>query len=334
MQNTLPKIAILHSAIVDANRPDEQDTLVQVAEIQRTLDALGYVTTTLPFGEIAQVDQALRQSQVDVVFNLVESIQGKSELLHFPALYLESIPLPFTGSSSSALFLTTHKVLAKVMMRSLGIPTAPWYYPYAEIGAQYEALPGRCIIKPVAEEGSLGITSESVVKGYDAMCQKHAQQCATYGGKWFTETFIEGREFNISVIETPTGMRVLPIAEIQFSLDGASPKMVTYDGKWTPEHPDYLGTTRHFPQTAADQPLLDKLQTLALQCWHGFALRGYARMDVRVDEAGNPWVLEINANPCISPDSGFVAAAAQADMTMEQVVQSIVESSIGEITHV
>jgi D-alanine-D-alanine ligase len=74
--------------------------------------------------------------------------------------------------------------------------------------------------------------------------------------------------------------------------------------------------------------LLCQLAYLARECWHGFGLRGYARVDFRVDQEGNPWILEINANPCLSPDAGFAAALERAGISFPQAVERLLDDAL------
>jgi len=320
-----PKVVVLHSEILDPTRLDELDTLVQVEEIEAALHASGYETFRLPYTNIVETGSILQGMQNIVVFNLVESINGKSEFLHAPALLLETLQIPFTGNDSNALMLTLNKILAKTLMKSAGIPTAPWYYPQSGVGRNEASLDGQYIIKPAAEGGSVGIDQDSVVSGFDAMQRILQKKIEQFGGKWFAELFIDGREFNISMVDTPKGLQVLPISEICFDFAEGRPKVVTYDAKWTPDHPDNIGTVVHFPSDSIDSELLAKLKLLAIRCWETFSLKSYARVDVRVDHEGQPWVLEINGNPCLSSDAGFCRAVLKAGLNMPTIMKWLVK---------
>ena len=117
----------------------------------------------------------------------------------------------------------------------------------------------------------------------------------------------------------------LPPAEIDFAaFPDDKPHIVGYRAKWDADSFEYHHTPRRFDFPANDRPLLDRLSQLAIQCWREFGLRGYARVDFRVDEAGRPWILEINANPCLSPDAGFAAAVEQAGIGYDQAIERIV----------
>ena len=148
-------------------------------------------------------------------------------------------------------------------------------------------------------------------------------------GECFAEEFIDGREFNISVIATLDGPRVLPIAEILFlDYPKDKPKIVNYKAKWEEDSIEYRSTPRSFEFQPDDEELLDELGRLSLGAWELFALSGYARVDFRVDPRGRPYILEINANPCISPDSGYIAAAQQGGFDYDAVIRAILEDAI------
>ena len=156
-----------------------------------------------------------------------------------------------------------------------------------------------------------------------------ARKAAELGTPHFAEDYIDGREFNLSVLATDLGPSVLPSAEIEFTdFPADKPKIVGHDAKWNEHTAEYMNTPRRFTFTHGDQPLLDELQSLARRCWEVFCLRGYARVDFRVDADGQPWILEINANPCLSPDAGFAAAVAQAGLTFDTVVSRILHDAL------
>jgi D-alanine-D-alanine ligase len=144
------------------------------------------------------------------------------------------------------------------------------------------------------------------------------------------ESYVEGREFNLALLEGP-GRRpqVLPPAEIQFkSFPDGTPRIVGYAAKWEDDSEEFARTPRRFDFPEGDRELLDSLRQLALRCWSLFGLRGYARVDFRVDAQGLPWVLEVNTNPCLSPNAGFLAAAERAGLSPTEVIRRIVEGAL------
>jgi len=142
--------------------------------------------------------------------------------------------------------------------------------------------------------------------------------------KWQIEEYIGGREFNISILGSNTEPEVLPLAEIIFRDFGPGrPRIVDYHAKWSPGSFEYENTLRVFPNLSENPAFEKALRQAALDAWHCLGMNGYGRIDIRTDEQDAIYVLEANANPCISPDSGFVAAAARAGYSYTDITHRI-----------
>ena len=323
----IPWAVILHGVTQADPGPDEADTLVQAEQVRDALASLGYRVTVTPVGHDLSMLARLGQRRPDVVFNLVEAMHGDGRLAHVPPLFMESIGLDFTGCSAMALMTTTDKCLTKVILAQAGLPTPDWIGAGGGAAADPEA---RYIVKAVSEDASLGLDAGSVVAGrrFPALI---AARTAEFGGAWFAERYVEGREFNVAVIAGPDGPEVLPIAEMEFvDFPEGKPRIVDYAAKWDDTSHAYHHTPRRFELPESDAGLVDELRRLALEAWRVFGLGGYARVDFRVDEAGNPLIIEINGNPCISDDAGFMAAAERAGLSQTDVVDRIVRATYGE----
>ena len=145
------------------------------------------------------------------------------------------------------------------------------------------------------------------------------------GRPHFAEQYIDGREFNLSVVNG----KVLPAAEIDFvDFPPEKPRIVGHRAKWEPESFEYIRTPRRFDFPASDKSLLQKLARLSRRSWNLFELEGYARVDFRVDKNGLPWILEINSNPCLSPDAGFAAALENANIPFATAIEQIINAAI------
>jgi D-alanine-D-alanine ligase len=259
----------------------------------------------------------------------VESLDGDGRLIHLACSILDHLGIPYTGAGTEAMFLTSNKVLAKEWMRGAGIPTPEWI----AAGRTPEAalpFPAAYIVKTLWEEASIGIDRGSVrdAASLPELTAALDERSRILGKPCFAERFVDGREFNLSILGGTHGPRVLPPAEIIFSFPDDRPRLVDYKAKWDEASVEYRCTGRSFRFEAEDAPLLEALRAVALSCWEAFDLRGYARVDFRVDGQGRPWVLEINANPCISPDSGFVAASEMAGLTYPEVIECIVSDTL------
>ena len=324
------KIVILHDSVAPEANPDELDALVQAQAVSGALTELGHEPVDVAFSfEVDAATDALRAVQPNLVFNLVESVEGQGRFVHLAPALLDYLGLPYTGSPAEAVFLSSHKLTAKKLLQASGVPTPPWL-THDHTGDVLVAGDASFIVKSVWEHASIGISDESLVRPLNPQqlrCEinrRREQLC----GDCFAELFIEGREFNISLLASEDGPEVLPPAEIEFvSYPPEKARIVDYDAKWNPDSFAYHHTPRCFDFPDADRPLLRQLKAVARRCWNLFGLRGYARVDFRVDPQGRPWVLEVNANPCISPDSGFVAAADRAGLSFPQMIQRIIEDS-------
>jgi len=324
MGGTRGFIPVVHAAT--ESRPDEVDTLVAANAVAGALGSLGYATEIVALApDLSQLD-ALPARRPLLVFNLVDAVNGDGRLAPFVPARLDALGLPYTGCSASAWLETLSKISTKLKLAHAGLPTPSW----SEDGSGLESE-ARVIVKPIWEHGSLGLDDASVLRGADAT-RAIAMRNLRWKTEHFAESFLDGREFNLSLLDGPSGPIVLPVAEIVFEgFSGRAPKIVGYDAKWTPDSEAYIGTPRRFGLEAEDPAIAAKLKGLAFACWHLFALSGYARVDFRLDGEGKPSILEVNMNPCLSPDAGFAAAAGQAGLSYQAMIGQIVEASLGAL---
>lgn len=317
-------VPVVHGAV--DGRPDEADTAAATDAVAAALARLGYDT------EVLRVDldlgrlEALRRSGPCAVFNMVEALEGNCALAHLVPAVLEHFGLACTGAPSQALAATACKIATKRILAVAGIPTPAW-------SADGSGLPAGApvIVKSASEHGSLGIDGGSVVDAARAREEIAARE-ARFGGRFFAETFIDGREFNVALLDGGSGPELLPVAEIMF--DGFAPgvpRVVDYRAKWDEGSFAYVHTPRRFDFPDADSGLLDDLRRLALAAWDVLGLSGYARIDFRVDAAGRPFVLEANPNPGLGADAGFVAQAARAGIGFDRLIERIVMAAVASV---
>lgn len=329
-------VAILYNRVALTDSAGDLDVLRQCVAVEQALTSRGHSTARVACTlNLTAVREILLREKPDVVFNLVESLGGTDRLMPMAPILLESLGLPFTGASSVAMLTTTGKLAAKRYLLDNEIPTPAWISEHDSAWHGFHAtsrIPERAIIKAVAEHASLGITDDSVISCADLAISELVSRIESQGRHFrtphFAEQYIDGREFNLSILAGENGPEVLPPAEIEFvNYPAEKPKIVGQAAKWNESALEYINTPRRFAFPSADVPLLDELQALARRCWAAFDLHGYARVDFRVDTDGQPWVLEINANPCLSPDAGFAAAIQEAGLTFDDAMQRIVDDA-------
>lgn len=321
------RVIILIDRLPQGCAPDRQDALRQAEAVSDALSSLGYqpelVEATL---NLERLREDLSLAAPAFVFNLVESLEGRGCFIHLVPALLDRLEILYTGAGADAVYLTSHKVIAKGIMEAAGIPTPAYFAPDGLLrleGLEAEAF----IVKSVWEHASIGLGDDAVVYpcGPRHLLDIMDRRRIALGGMCFAERYIEGREFNLALLGGGDRPRILPPAEIRFEdYPPGKARVVDYRAKWDESSFEYHHTQRSFTFDDADVRLLDRLEAIAYACWEAFGLKGYARVDFRVDRDGCPWVLEVNANPCLSPDAGFVAAAGRAGLELVDVVGRVV----------
>lgn len=320
------KIAVIHGAVApDAGR-DEKDVLSQVAFVSRGLAEMGHEPVAIAVSlDLEAAIGKLNSFKPALAFNLTETLRGRGNLIHIVPALLDTLGLPYTGAGTEAMFLTSNKVLAKKWLGAAGLPTPPWFAT-THLPVQL-SVSGPWLVKSVWEHASIGLDEDSVIPDadLDGLLRRIDESKERLGGACLAEAFIDGREFNLSLLAGQCGPELLPPAEIRF--DAYPPgkvRLVGYRSKWEEDSFEFNHTPRSFAFPETDASLLARLEELSRRCWELFGLRGYARVDFRIDRNGNPWILEVNANPCLSPEAGFYAAALQAGLDIRQVLARII----------
>ena len=326
----MKKAVILHSDVPPDASEDELDCLRQADTIAEALRKLGYDPVLMPFVlDLNQTIQAMNSLQPEFVFNIVETINGKGSLIHFAPALLDYLNIPYTGCGTDAMFLTSNKPLTKQMMQMAGISTPPWI---SSSGVYSGVAPSSTyLLKASWEDASVGLDEDSIFTLGDTtdVVALIAARKGKIGGPCFAEAYIDGREFNMALIAGKSGVQALPPAEMQFIGFGPEKlKLLDYRAKWVEGTFEYENTSRTMDFSPADDKLISDLQDIAKQCWNLFGLRGYARVDFRIDKNGKPWVLEINANPCLSLEAGFAFAIERASLQYHEAIELIVNDAL------
>lgn len=335
------RVAIAHTLITSESRPDDQDTLEEIATVAEALRELGFEPHPVPFTlDLHAFTCALGDLQPAFVFNLVEGVDGTGRLIHLAPALCEHLGLACTGAPASAILATTSKLETKRLLRVAGLPTAPWV-THSALARGHVGFAGPYILKPVWEDASVGIDHDGVCDSPGRLLDVWSERTRRAGGEYFAERYIEGREINQALLAGPRGPRALPTAEIDFlDWEEGAPRIVGWRAKWDEDAPEFERTRRRFSRGGNDAGLRRRVKALARRCWHLFGLHGYARVDLRIDRRGRPYILEVNANPCISPDAGFLAATRELGMRPADVVARIVrdcpppsQPQVGNHTH-
>jgi len=318
------KVVLLHTA--DALEPPIDPVIEQLAGALRTL---GHETESLVVDrEIDALAGALRQHAPDLVFNLAESFRGKSALESNVAALLNLIDYRYTGSSPAGLFLAGDKSLTKKVLRFHGIQTPEFATLYRGAVDWAGDLTFPVIVKPPQEDASLGITSASVVREIKDLFARIDELQSEYQTPVLVEQFIEGREFYVGVLGN-ANPEALPVIELDFSAFPADrPRIASWNAKWGEDGEgsgaEFAGTESIFP-TNLPEELVDRMRHVAVEAFNALRLRDYARIDLRVSESGEIYVIEVNPNCYLERESEFSRAAKQHGLEYDALIARIVD---------
>jgi D-alanine-D-alanine ligase len=300
-----------------------EDTLDAELAVATALENLGFTTEIIEVRLDLETIESLPARRPLLVFNLVDAIEGDGRFAPRVAERLDTLGIAYTGCSTSALFETLSKVETKLKLAQAGLPTPEWSTD--GLGLDRDA---RVIVKAEWEHGSLGLDETSVMRCEDA---SHIIVARTllHRTDHFAEAYIEGREFHLALLERVSGVEVLPITEVLFgALTSHAYPIYGYHAKWTPDSAAYIDTSRRFGLEQEEPELAKTLKQFALAAWTLLGFSGYARVDFRVDSSGAPFIIDVNPNPYLSPDAEDVAAAAEAGLSYQELIGSIVESAL------
>ncbi|NQW21972.1 MAG: GNAT family N-acetyltransferase [SAR202 cluster bacterium] len=326
------RIALLYNEPL----PSRYDTLGEADAVSSVMDAvdavgaalkaLGHqVATTGLVPPLSETEKQLRTAECDLFFNLFEGFDGAPDTEWRLARKLESLAVPFTGASAATLKLCQDKARCKDRLAADGIPTAPYQLLDSEnIGDLSLGLP--VIVKPLREDASHGLNAQSVAWQPEDVAAQVLRVEEAYGGPVLVERYLPGREFNVSVLGGLVS-KTLSTTEITYSKELPEPRILTYRAKWSPDDREYIASMPVCPAQVSDS-LGDRLKEITLASCAAVGLPSYARVDLRCDDLGAPYVLEVNPNPDLSPDAGLAMQARAAGLDYGGLVQSIVELAI------
>jgi len=276
--------------------------------------------------------EAIEQARPRLVFNLVESLEGRSELESASAFLLETLGVPYTGSGPLALALCQNKPLAKAALAGLGLPTARWRVLVQGADPKEQlrdlgSLRYPCIVKPAATDASHGIEPASVVADAPAALARAETLWRRYGPEALCEEFVAGREINAAIVGTGPGAECLPLSEIEFHLGPGLPNIVTYAAKWIDGSEEW-GKSEVLCPAPLPADVAARVETVSLQAYRAFGCRDYGRVDLRLTSAGEPVILEVNPNPDLAPTAGLARSAGRKPWSYDELIQRILAAAL------
>ena len=328
-------IAVVYNAYegdqpeLEEDRAGMADLRTQIRHIARTLKRLGHHVTILPLAhDLFFFQRKLRRLCPDVVFNLYDDVLHGALYDMRLAAVVRMMGFPLTGSGALALGLTRYKFMAASVLAGAGVPIPPNTAILETVGAvNRHKWEFPVIVQPGQEHGGIGLDRTSVVATKKALRDKVRQILRVYRQPALAQRFLPGREFNVGIIGG-NRLRLLPLAEVDYShLSADIPPIMSYAAKWIETSEEYQNTKVTCPAEVAPE-LAEHIAQVALQAFRAVGGRGYGRVDMRLDEAEQPYVLEVNCNPCLDEDMGIARSADKAGVPFPQLLQLIIRAAL------
>jgi D-alanine-D-alanine ligase len=281
---------------------EEFDSEETIDAIRKVLESEGHEVIKLG-GDTGLIDR-LRQTSVDIVFNIAEGLQGRNREAHIPAL-LEFLNIPYTGSDPLTLSLTLDKAMAKRVLVSQNIPTPRFIKVERMEDLEGLTLRYPLFVKLCYEGSSKGVRLDSKILDPQSLEEKARGLLKTYGSPLLVEEFVKGPEFTVGVLgnEDPFILGVM-----QIEVKGSPPEESIYSLEIKREWEEKV--QYHCPPLI-DQNLLEKIEEVALRSYRALDCRDVSRVDIRVGEDKTPYFLEINPLPGLSPVYGDLVMMAR-----------------------
>lgn len=316
------------------------DTFVEwdePATIEAVLDALRAFGEVIPLEAVGDFPARLTDARADLLFNMAEGLRGPSREAHVPAI-AEFLGIPYTGSDPLTLAVALHKGRAKEIWMQRGVPTAPFVLVESEEDlarlAYFERYP--LFLKPAWEGSSKGITVRNLVDTPEAAIERASALLADYQQPVLAEIYLSGDEFTVAVLGNGRDAMCLPIIRYRFEvLPPGSVPIVGFEAKWLWDRPNVDFDILECP-AAISEDLAATLRRRALAAYDALGCRDWARVDLRLDGDGTPYVVEINPLPGVIPDpaahSCFPRAAAELGWSHAELIQRVVQVAWQRLT--
>lgn len=299
----------------------EFDSPKTLNAIREALRSLGHEVIDLE--AVPQLPRLLSESPVDVVFNIAEGIKGRNREVQVPAL-LELLGIPYTGSDPTTLAIALDKGLAKRIVASQGVRTAP----FVTLSTGHEKIPANLhyplVVKPVAEGSSKGVLKTCVVHDLKQLREQAAYLIKKHKQPVLAEEFLSGREFTVGILGSSSRPHILPPMEIVFHSKAGDFPVYAYEHKL-----DTNDEVRYETKPELSPELLKDLEQTALRAFRALGCRDVSRVDLRLNLEGQACFMECNPLPGLTPGwSDLCLITDAAGMSYAQLIEEILKPAI------
>jgi D-alanine-D-alanine ligase len=319
------RVGLLFDGLSALGKTPEIVLLEAIESVEVALQKWATEVVRVPVTGDGRWVERVRKGKFDLVFNLCEGIDGLPQYEPRVIAALELLGVPFTGSSSWTTAITLRKQVINGILDRAGLPVPR--FSVARRGEKIIPVGFPAICKPAAEDASVGIEQRSVVRSTRALNER-VNAMLEHWDEILIQRYVDGREVNVGILDD----RALPIAEIDFdAMPSGMWRIVSYRSKWETGSDEDLGAKPKCPAPLSKQAATE-LTAISRAAWKAVGGEGYGRVDLRIDQSGRPWILEVNANPDISPDAGLARMAGVAGMDYPGLIKRICESALAAKT--
>ena len=331
---TMRVVALVHRHLIPPAKIEEGTDITAAPwrteyDVITTLTALGHEVQALGVhDDLGEIRRLVEEWKPHIAFNLLEGFDDITIFDQNVISYLELLKLSYTGCNPRGLLLSRDKSLSKKLLHYHRIPV-----PEAEVFRigrpirRPKRLTFPLIVKSLTQEASIGISQASVVDSDEKLKERVAFIHESIGTAAIAEQYIEGRELYVGILGNQA-LQTLPVWELFFTNMPEGAKRIATDRvKWSVKYQKKYGIDSG-PATDLPEGKAEGIQHLCKRTFRALELSGYARIDLRLDEAGNPWVLEANPNPQIAKGEDFAESAAKIGLAYDAVLQRIINLGV------
>jgi D-alanine-D-alanine ligase len=328
------RVALIYNAFTDAQPDEKADTgnlhylRQMIRGIARGLRHSRHQVTVMPLaGDLSVLQRRLDRLRPDVVFNQYDDVVHGALYEMRVAAFIRMLGYPMTGSPALALGLSRDKYMSLSLLKGAGLPVPPstaLIERLRDVDEHKWTFP--LIVHAAQEHAGIGLDRNSVVQTKTALRDKAREILRTYKQPALVQRFLKGREFNVGLVGGRTP-RAMPLAEVDYSrLPRSIPPILSYAAKWVETSVEYKRTTVICP-ARVDAEMTALINRTAVKAFRAVGGWGYGRVDIRLDENGEPIILEVNCNPCLDSGMGLARAAEQAGLAYPDLLQAIVKAA-------
>jgi D-alanine-D-alanine ligase len=311
------------------DRGSTADLRAMIRDMARVLRSLGHRVTVVPLAhDLFTFQRKLRRLNPDVVFNQYDDVvHGALYEMRFAAM-VRMMGFPLTGSPALALGLTRYKHMSATLLHGTGIPIPPCTELLEKVGdVDRHEWRFPLIVQPSQEHAGIGLDRDSVVRSKKALRQQVRRTVQTCSQPALVQLFLPGREFNVGIVGGKRA-RVMPLAEVNYGeLPTDIPPIMSYAAKWIETSVEYKKTSVICP-AVVEPELARQVSDIAMRAWRAVSAWGYGRVDIRLDETGQPRVLEVNCNASLEEGVALARSANRAGVSYAELLQMIIDAAL------